>query len=259
MKKSVIVISGPSGGTGKSTICKELGLIFSELIPPKLKVCVIDLDLSNGGQSSLFRILPYKNIMDWIADYRTEKGASLQALDQIYTWNKIQEYLTVPPSHSIYILAAPADGKFHELEIDELEMVLYYLRKHFDVILIDTGNNLDSPTQSAYACSDQILLVATDDVSVLNNIKKLRRFIRCKGWGIEHFFLILNRYASKPGHNIYTPKEIEDTLYFEIKSILPEEKDLWMLNNAGISVALDGQMAVDLRRRLIDLATCLSK
>ncbi|XBX10616.1 MinD/ParA family protein (plasmid) [Enterocloster clostridioformis] len=230
MKQSVICIAGASGGTGKSTLAKEVSVAFSG----HLKTCLIDLDLSHAAQNALFKITPKKNIMDWVWDYQQSKiTLSLEELRERYTWDFIQEFMVVPQLNQMYILPAPGDGAVHELEREALEMMLLQLREYFDVIILDTGNNLDSATQSAMICADRILLVTTADHTAIADAKKMRRYIRLKDWDIGKYAVVINRQP--PSRKaLYSADEIEDILYIPVIGVLNEDKNLWMLNNAGI-------------------------
>lgn len=232
MKQSVICIAGASGGSGKSTLAKELSVAFSG----HLKTCLIDLDLSHAAQNALFKISPKKNIMDWVWDYQQNKIAlSLEDLRKRYSWDFIQEFMVVTQPEQMYILPAPGDGSAHELESEALEVILLQLREYFDVIILDTGNNLDSATQSAMTCADRVLLVTTADHTSIADAKKMRRYIRLKDWDIGKYAVVINR---QPGYRkaLYGAGEIEDILYIPVIGVLNEEENLWMLNNAGIPV-----------------------
>lgn len=62
MNHSIVCVAGPSGGTGKNTIAKELALGCNS---QGLKTYLLDLDLSGGTQNALFKVLPKKEILDW--------------------------------------------------------------------------------------------------------------------------------------------------------------------------------------------------
>lgn len=230
MKQSVICIAGASGGTGKSTLAKELSVAFSG----HLKTCLIDLDLPHAAQNALFKISPKKNIMDWVRDYHQNKTAfSIEELRDRYTWDFIQDFMVLPQMHQLYILPAPGDGAEHELESDILEVILLQLREYFDLIILDTGNNLGSATQSAMVCADRILVVLTADHTSIADAKKLRRYVRLKDWDIGKYAVVVNRQPESR-RVLYNAGEIEDILYVPVIGVLNEDKNLWMLNNAGI-------------------------
>lgn len=230
MKQSVICIAGASGGTGKSTIAKELSIAFGR----QMKTCLIDLDLPRGGQNPLFKLIYKKNIMDWVDDYhRTRRELTIDELSKRYSWDFIQRFLIQSGTDRLYILPAPADGLEHDLNLDDLEMILLYLRDYFDLIILDTGNNLEPVSQSAMCCADLVLIVTTADQTTINNTRRLRKFIRQSDWDMDKFQLVVNRQVK---HTLYSPQEIEDILYLPVFAILHEETEVWMLNNAGIPV-----------------------
>lgn len=249
MQRSIICIGGSSGGTGKSTLAKELAIIFSKR---QLRTCLIDL--SGCTQNALFRILPRVGIADWLKDYRSVAvNLPLDKLTARYSWDHIQQYLTFSHSHNIYLLTSPADQNTVDISTPELETFLSFLREYFDVILLDTSNSIDSPTTAAFACSDHTLLVATADTTCVFSLKKLRHFIRSQDWGLKRFSLILNRQPRS--RQAYTPNDLESILYLPVIAVLPEDADAWMYNNAGLAISLGENSA--LKKALCQLADTL--
>lgn len=231
MKHSVICIAGTSGGTGKSTITKELAIGISQ---KGWQTCLVDL--SHGTQNAFFRISPRFGIMDWLSDYRNHAPLlSLEELTERYSWDRIQQYLTHSRTHNVYLLTAPMDGIPCGMTQAELGTILSFLRDYFDVILIDTDSQLDATIIPVLPCADHVLLTVTADATCINNIKKLRRIMRTHEWDMNHFSLIINRQPEDK-YAFYTPEDLEAVLYFPILSVLPEDDQVWMHNNAGLPI-----------------------
>lgn len=230
--QSVICIASPKGGTGKSTIAKELALHMSK----KTSTCLIDLDISHGALNALFKILPSATIVDWFRDYHRYKSTiPLADLSDIYTWDKIQEYLVLAPNSTLHILPAPIVGDSREINEVDLETLIYYLKKYFTCIILDTGSNLEPQTRAALSLSDQFFLIATDDNTCINSLQKFRRQIHLNHWGEHKFNLIINQQPKSPLAT-YSFTELEALLQFRMLAVLPDTDEVWMLNNAGISL-----------------------
>lgn len=249
MKHSIICIASPSGGTGKSTIAKELALGCNS---QALKTCLVDLDLSGGTQNALFKVLPKKGILDWILDCEAcLNSLPIDSLAEHYCWNHLQQYLTLSGS-GIYLLTAPADGLFHDVSVEILGTILSCLQSYFDIIVLDTASSLDPITTAAMAYADQTILIATGDNTCINNIKKLRRYIRGQNWNLNTFSLILNRQPAPRNAGYYSPRQLESVVCLPVINVLPEDAHIWMYNNAGLS-ALNGQPVTPFQKALQQL------
>ena len=85
--KTIALVS-KKGGTGKSTIAKEMANIYSNLSKPKQKtkkldVCLLDLDFESGSVRPLLGIeAPTPNIYDWISDIvdRLDNGQTFEQI-----------------------------------------------------------------------------------------------------------------------------------------------------------------------------------
>lgn len=245
MNHSIVCIAGPSGGTGKSTIAKELVLGCNS---QGLKTCLVDLDLSGGTQNALFKVLPKKGILDWFLDYEScLHTLPIDSLAQHYCWDYIQQYLTLSTS-GVYLLTVPADGNPHSLPADVFGTILCCLQSYFD-----TASNLDPVTTAAMAYADHTLLVATGDNTCVNNIRKLRRFIRGKDGDLSTFSLIVNRQPGSGNAYCQSTKQLETVLCLPVITVLPEDNHVWMYNNAGISI-LSGKPQTPLQKALQQLS-----
>lgn len=250
MNHSIVCIAGPSGGTGKSTIAKELALGCNS---QGLKTCLVDLDLSGGTQNALFKVLPKKGILDWFLDCEScLHTLPIDSLAQHYCWDYIQQYLTLSTS-GVYLLTAPADGNPHSLPADVFGTILCCLQSYFDILILDTSSNLDPVTTAAMANADHTLLVTTGDNTCVNNIRKLRRFIRGKDGDLSTFSLIVNRQPCSGHVCCQSPKQLETVLCLPVITVLPEDNHVWMYNNAGISI-LSGKPQTPLQKALQQLS-----
>lgn len=231
MKHSIICISGTNGGTGKSTITKELAIGFSK---KGIRTCLIDL--SHGTQNAFFRILPRLGIAEWLENYHASAlKLTLDALTEQYSWDRIQQYLTYSRNHDVYLLTAPSDDRCYSITQVELSTILSLLYDYFDVILIDTDSQLDASIMPAFPYADRVLLTATADATCINNLKKLRRIIRNQEWDLNRFSLILNRQPEDK-NAFYMPGDLESILYFPVIAVLPEDEQVWMYNNASLPI-----------------------
>lgn len=242
MKQTVISVLSPSGGVGKSTITKELGIAVcsTKIEGSNIKTCIIDVNLNFGSQRSMLRSLPKHNIMDWVNEYRDDvQNLSFQEIEQKYDWDHIEKYLSYINEYNLYLLPAPDDGKYHDITTGELEIIIFTLKKYFDIILIDTGNNLDPVTVASIKLSNEALLIVTDEKRSIESVKRLRKRIRAEELPLKKFKVVMNRYPKRNSMRLFSKAEIEKILYIDVCSILPEEPKTWKYNNAGLPIVLD--------------------
>lgn len=239
MKQQVIGIVGPSGGIGKSTIAKELAIAISstEIQNSNIRTCLIDVNLVFGSQKSFFKINQQYTIRDWILQYRKDiQFLSIEEAERRYNWDFIQQFLAYSKEFATYILPAPSDGRVLDISKKELQHIIYILKNFFDIILIDTGNNLSNVTIATLLLSDTVFLIVNDDARTIKSAKNLRKSLRSIDISLDKIKLVVNRFPLKTKNRIYTIKDIETILYMDVCSVLPEEKRSWMLNNTGIPI-----------------------
>lgn len=244
MKQTTISVISPSGGVGKSTISKELSIAISstKVDGSNIRTCLIDTNLNFGSQRALFRTLPKYSIMDWVGAYREDqKALSYQEIDGKYTWEAIEKYLAFIPEHSLYLLPAPDDGKYYDVTAGELGAIVFALKKHFDAIIIDTGNNLDEVTMAAIRISDEALLIVTDEKRSIENVQRLRRRLRMEELPLAKFKVIMNRHPRKHRLRLFSKEEVETILYMKVCAVLPEDPQAWKYNNTGLPLVKDGK------------------
>lgn len=258
MEQKVISVLGPSGGVGKSTITKELAIAISatKVNDKNIKTCIIDANLVFGAQKAYFTILPKFTIEDWVYDYRKDKETlSYQELDVKYDWTQLEKYLFYSAEYGTYILPAPSQGHYFEIRLDEMDFFVNALRKYFDIILIDTGNNLESVTIAAMTIADINILIVTDETRSIDSAKKLRRLARELKIPLSKFMVVVNKYPPILHGRLYTKAELSTELYMDVSLTLPNERKTWKLNNAHIPIVT--YKGMKLKKGLLRLANLL--
>ena len=173
--RSIIVYS-PKGGVGKTILTMNLAGIFS--IKDK-HVLVIDLDLFNGGISLLAKKdISNRNIFKLNED--RNNGVFKTIEDYVIRYNKNIDLLCAPkdPRDAVKILPSNI-GKL----IDEMEY-------EYDYVLIDTSSYLDKINLNALDEADRILLITTNDLMSIKNMKNIITIF--KDSGVENYRVILN-------------------------------------------------------------------
>lgn len=128
------------------------------------------------------------------------------------------------PSEAVYemdnfdVLPASVFGNF-KISPLKLKDRLGYLKKKYDVIVVDSSPSLNDETLGVMLASDQIIVVTTPDVPTLSNTIKAVKFARQRGTPIVG--LVLNKVYNK---NFEIPlADVEDVSEVPVMAVIPHD------------------------------------
>jgi len=173
--RSALTITSVDRGDGKSFICANLGVVFSQLGERTL---IIDADLRNSSQHKKFN-LPNRMGLSGILSGRAG----------------IEEILSVPGLSNLAVLpAGPLPPNPQELlGREEFSKLLFGLSESFDVILVDTPSAQQATdAQIVGQRTGGAMIVGRKDKTATNEIIQLTDVMR--GAGIEILGATLNDY-----------------------------------------------------------------
>lgn len=260
MNKTVISVLSPCGGVGKSTLSKELSLLSSgtEINGTPIRTCLVDTASNSASLRSYLRVVPKYTLTDWVMRYRADlKADNSKDPHREYSWMDIERYLTYLPSHNLYFLPGPDDGKYHNTSADEIQEIVRNLRKYFEVIIIDTGNNISPVTKGAAMACDVGLLVVTDSISHVRNADRFRAALAYENIPLDKIHVVMNKYSRWwTMDRIYTRRDLEESLNMDVVAVIPNDDKVWLYNNGSIQLASSGRSPVakpirELAHRLI--------
>jgi pilus assembly protein CpaE len=152
-----IAILGAKGGVGTTTIASNLAAELNNA--PNKKVLLVDLNLFLGDVGLHVGVEQEPTVMQWIHDRS-------QATDP----DTIAKH---PLGFSVLGLA-PDLSDADDVIAEEVLYLLESTRKHFDVVVIDCGTDLNETSLTACRYTDSRLLVTTEQRPSLMGAK--RRF-----------------------------------------------------------------------------------
>ncbi|HET6371777.1 MAG TPA: P-loop NTPase [Candidatus Polarisedimenticolia bacterium] len=157
----VISISSGKGGTGKSVLTSNLGVLMGSTT----RAAVLDADLGLANIHILYNLMPAYNVSHVIAGRKTLQEILLRGPRGVNV---------IPGGSGIPELASLTDTMFSSLirEISALDRLI-------DLLLIDTPSGIDKKSLIFLLASDQVLVVTTEDVTALTDAYAIIKTI----WG----------------------------------------------------------------------------
>lgn len=187
----------------------------------EVKAVLVDLNCAFGTiASTLPCVSDMKNpptLADWIIKIRdkimrqlsSEDKRELQSMEQpryapyiykikrnalSFTKEEVMSLLVKEPKSGLYVLPTISSNyDIFSIESEFIEIIIEELHNFFDVVMLDTGNNFEEFTQTAFRMSNEIYIVAQPNFQVTVIIRNLLRD-SIEGLGIDKskFRLIIN-------------------------------------------------------------------
>jgi len=237
--KKVITVFGQKGGNPGKTVL-TVSMAQSIATVTNLKVVVLDLDI-NRAYGDVIRYFGY------LADAKEKIITSIKKDDHYngprprektlsawsdFPWQMrgnrdvVLTYL-IEIRKNLYILPPIRGMTDNKLTYDLVQKTIDVLRRHFAVILIDGGNTLSDPTLSAMENSDELLIVFSPELPVLDNLVDFTtdtiRYIN----GDPNISLVANKVP--PGKDPFKLNESipEATGGFPVRHQLPRDTEVY--------------------------------
>ncbi len=201
-------IGGGKGGTGKSFLTGNIGILFAR---QGFKTLLIDADL---GAPNLHTIIGLSNPAISLSDFLNKRVTTLQ------------ETVLEMPIHNLFLIS----GARNKLDIanlaheQKMKMLRAISRLDYDYILLDLGTGTSFNTIDFFTISDSGIFVCTPEPTSIENtyrlirsvyVRKIRQVLK-----IDRFRNLADEAeARNPDAIIHNPEYLLDTL----KVIDPEE------------------------------------
>ncbi|MGZ0218607.1 MAG: AAA family ATPase [Acidimicrobiales bacterium] len=203
----VITLFSTKGGSGKSVIASNLGVILAQR--SEKPVVLIDADLQFGDIAVMLKLVPQHTIVDVVS--------SLDRLDV----SLMQSLLVRHESSGLLILPAPLEPAFaDQVGAAELIQIVDVLRSFCSYVIIDTPAYFNDVVLGMIEVSDDVLLVAGMDIPSVKNLKIGLQTLRLLNTPVEKLRLILIRANSKVRLDV---AEVERTLQVSADILVPSD------------------------------------
>ncbi len=196
----IIGVVSLKGGVGKTSIVAALG---SAIAGFNKKVLLVDGNLSAPNLGLHLNLIDPKTTLHHVLARQAKPSQAIHELDG---------FDLIPAS--IY----------NRLRISPLKIRdrIGYLRKKYDVILLDSSPALNEETLGVMLASDAILVVTTPDYPTLSNTLKAIKFAKRRGTPING--LILNKVHNKNFELSF--EDIEKTAEVPVMAVIPYDLNI---------------------------------
>jgi pilus assembly protein CpaE len=209
----IITVLGSKGGVGTTTTAVNLASFLGELSADQ-KVSLIDMNLIFGEVPLFLDIEP---TFGW-----GEVIRNFDRLDATY----LKSVLSKHPSGISVLPPSPDIEAAHLATPAIIDKVFQLMRQEFDYVVIDCGQLLDAAALRILELSETVLLVSTQNLPCLINMRRILETFRQLGYPREdRIKIVMNRYQK--GSTI-SRKAAEDGIKKKISWFIPNDYDTTM-------------------------------
>lgn len=270
-KPIAVCVNSPKGGVGKTTLCLELASLladrassmdFNELgrlsHNSEIRVCLVDMNLSFDTMAatieSVYTSTHSSTVTDWFHMINRKILATIDNKSRMELTNnnyvgiekyldesqvtfdrsEVEKMIVVDKTTGLHILpsiALPQDAEYAHPQY--LKLILQTLKKYYDILIIDTGNNISLFTQEAIKASDEVLIICSKSKGAASTVQKLLLFLKNLKPPIstENFNLVINNPNGK--ENVYTSASFSNVLKLPLVAEIPYDENVRLAHEEG--------------------------
>ncbi|MEY2472270.1 MAG: pilus assembly protein CpaE [Actinomycetota bacterium] len=217
----VVAVFSPKGGAGTTTIAVNLAIAAAAAGAGPAPI-LVDADLPFGDVAITLGLDPSNSLAD-------ATGADI---DQA----RLRGLLVTETASGLRTLLAPADpARAEVITSADVIRTLELCRQIAPLVVVDTSSAFDEVTLSILDQADDVIVVASPDVTTVKNAKVALDTLHRLGVGQAHTYLVLNRVLPKP---LLPVGDVERVLGLKAHSI-PEDASAAEAAHAGRPLVRD--------------------
>lgn len=221
----VIMVYSPKGGTGVTTLATNLAITLHNdetravLVDGNLQFGDVSVFLNEQGKNTILDLAPRADELD------------LDILDGV---------LLKHATSGIRVLAAPAKPEYADhVSADQFSKLVKYLRQVYAYVVVDTAHILNDVTLAALDVSDVVVLVCTQDIPAIKNVRLFLDLLTTIGVQRDRLCLVMNKYDKRIS---ITPEKISENLKQPVVGVIPLEEAVVIPSvNRGIPFMVDNK------------------
>ena len=225
--KSLCIFSA-KGGVGKSTTALNIAGVFSAL---DKKVLIIDFDTTGGAIATYLNKVPEMTIYNFVDDYANNR------------YQSIKNYVTKYNEHIDFLAACKDPRQGSKIASNYIEIVLEKAVYEYDYVLVDTNHLLSEFNITILDKCDQTLLVMTNDLLDLKNMRNIIRIF--KDADKTNYKVLLNGCIN-PNKKYYSLYDMKSIIKTNIDYVIESSFYLKSMDNYvadGRILTLENKMA----------------
>jgi len=240
--KTVIGVSCPKGGTGKSSTCKELAYAFSD--PAKysvngkpLKVLVVDQNYNNPDVHTHFGTTAERNLAKLFRAMERDERAtgsiptySLAVLESCITRSAARNNL------DLMFLSTESDDNM-AITPEMVEALFRSIKQNtdYDIIIVDTQDaKQESRLLKIIEACNIFLLVITCELTCIANVRQMLEELEDLKYDLSKLYLCINRVQ-----NVESVTSADVRAYLEdyniLDTVIEHSNELADINNSATS------------------------
>ena len=218
IRRRVITIISPKGGSGKTTVAANLGIGLARRAPKQ--VVLLDLDVQFGDCAPALGLRPEYSLVEAVEAATHERSA-------------LKVFLSGHPS-GLAVLAPPEDlVAADEVVQDQMKQTLAAFAEEFPLVIVDTASGVDRFALAAMEQSTDLLVVSTTDVPSVRAVRRQLDVLDEVGYISQRRTFVLNRANAKVGLSV---AEIEAAIGLKASFQIPSTRLIPISTNEGIPV-----------------------
>lgn len=221
----VVMVYSPKGGTGVTTIAINLAVTLNNdetptvLVDSNLQFGDVAICLNEHGKNSIVDLAPRVDEMDE---------------------DVVDGVMIKHAGSGLRVLAAPArPEQAEQINSEQFTKVLKHLRQSYPYVVLDTAHSLDEIALAALDMCDLIVLVVTQDIPAIKNVRLFLDLMKTIGIPRERVCFVMNKYDKRIS---ITPDKVGENLRQPVVSVIPlDERVVIPSVNRGVPFMLDNK------------------
>ena len=233
----IIVVYSPKGGVGCTTVAANLAIVLHN---SETQAVLVDGNLQFGDVAVMLNERSKNSVAD-LAPRADELDPEV-----------VEEVLITHGSSGIKVLTSPTRPEEAEnVNGEAFGKVLTYLRRLYSYIIVDTSSTLTDAVLNAIDVSDLIVVLATQDIPSINNVRRFLDLIDILEIDRNQIVFVMNRFDKRIG---ITPEAVSENLKQPVELVLPlDERVIVPSVNRGVPFVLTHKTK-PVSRSIIELA-----
>jgi pilus assembly protein CpaE len=245
----VIVVYGPKGGTGTTTIAVNLAITLQS---EETRVALVDGNLQFGDVAVFMNEQVRNSILD-LAPRAEELDPEV-----------VNNVMLTHSASGVRLLAAPNRPEYAEnVSGEQYGKVVKFLRTMFSYIIIDASSALTDIVLAAMDACDLVILITTQEIPAIKNARLFLDLADVLGIKRKQILFVMNRFDKRIG---ITPEKVGESFKQEVAAVIPFEDRVvvpsvnrgvpFMLGERTRPIARSMLMLTEaVRHRLVEIAS----